>query len=122
VSDLASLHVTLSRDGRVVAEGTGVDALGDPRLSSEWTVAKAREIGYQPREGWIVLTGALGPVVDATPGQYTADYGELGSIAFRIDPPLPVADTPPETIEGTEASDVPMKTEGSTENALSPAG
>jgi 2-keto-4-pentenoate hydratase len=122
VSDLAALHVTLSRDGRVVAEGTGADALGDPRLSSEWTVTKAREIGYQPREGWIVLTGALGPVVDATPGQYTADYGALGSIAFRIETPPPVADTPPETIEGTEASDAPTNTEESTDNALSPAG
>jgi 2-keto-4-pentenoate hydratase len=90
VSDLAHLRVVLRKDGEVIAEGTGEDALGDPRLSAEWMMKKAHEIGYAPSTGWVLLTGALGRVVDAVPGEYEADYGELGKIAFRvIMPPAP---------------------------------
>jgi 2-keto-4-pentenoate hydratase len=94
VSDLANLRVVLRRDGDVVAEGVGADALGDPRLSAEWTIKKAQEIGYAPSAGWVVLTGALGRVVDATPGDYEADYGELGKIAFRVLLPPPPPEDP----------------------------
>jgi 2-keto-4-pentenoate hydratase len=98
VSDLAHLRVVLRRDGEVIAEGSGADALGDPRLSAEWMMKKAHEIGYAPAAGWVLLTGALGRVVDAVPGAYEADYGELGKIAFRvIMPPAPTPADPATT-------------------------
>ena len=95
VSDLAHLKVVLKRDGEIVSEGIGADALDDPRLASEWTMKQAHEIGYAPAAGWVVLTGALGRAVDAVPGEYEADYGELGKIAFRvIQSPPPTSNTP----------------------------
>lgn len=89
IGDLGALEVKLIRDGTEVARGTGADALGDPRLSAEWMVNKAHEVGYRTQPGWVMLTGALGPVVDAVSGDYLADFGELGTITFRIEEPAP---------------------------------
>jgi 2-keto-4-pentenoate hydratase len=36
------------------------------------------------REGDIILSGAIGAVQPSRAGKYTADYGELGTIEFRL--------------------------------------
>lgn len=76
--------VTLTRDGKELNRATARDALGDPLESYRWMVAKLDELGYVLEPGMIMLTGALGRIVDGEPGKYVAHYEGLGDVTFTI--------------------------------------
>lgn len=76
--------VVLERDGEVVNRGTARDALGDPVAAFEWMTHKLRTEGYAVEPGMVMLTGALGRVIDALPGSYVARFEGLGEIEFEI--------------------------------------
>ena len=40
--------------------------------------------GREIQPGYLILTGALGKITPAEPGDWTADFGELGKIEFSI--------------------------------------
>jgi len=77
-------RVTLEHDGVIANEGNAADAMGDPLESYRWMVAKIRSTGYRLEPGMILLTGALGRVVDAVPGRWTARYEGLGEVTFTV--------------------------------------
>jgi 2-keto-4-pentenoate hydratase len=77
-------EVSLDKDGAQLFAAFASDAMDDPGKSYDWTIGKARSLGLPVRRGMIVITGALGRVVDATPGVYVAHYGALGDIKFTI--------------------------------------
>jgi 2-keto-4-pentenoate hydratase len=77
-------RVTLERDGVLLNEAFAVDALGDPLAAYRWLVAKARDLDYRIEPGMIVLTGALGRVVDGEAGHYVARYDGMGELRFSI--------------------------------------
>lgn len=63
---------------------------GDPVDGGIWermviVVNRIVDQGYTLHAGDIVISGALGSVRIASPGDYVADYGEIGKIEFRID-------------------------------------
>jgi 2-keto-4-pentenoate hydratase len=84
LDDLAGLRVTLEKGGVTVNEGTGSDTLGDPLEAALWLVNASVAQGYTIEPGHILLSGALGKMIPATPGEYRADYGDLGTIRFTI--------------------------------------
>ena len=83
--DVRQTEVSLDKDGVQLFAAFASDAMDDPGKSYDWTIGKARELGLPVHRGMIVITGALGRAVDATPGLYVAHYGALGDIRFRID-------------------------------------
>ncbi len=83
--NVRSYEVSLDKDGKELFSAFGLDALGDPLDSYAWMVNKIRAIGYELKPGMIMMTGALGRVVDAEPGTYVAHYGPLGELEFRIE-------------------------------------
>jgi 2-keto-4-pentenoate hydratase len=75
----------LSRDGVVVSSGDGTACLGDPLAAVAWLARTAREFGSPLRAGDVVLSGALGPMVDVTPGATVAAHlTELGRVAVTF--------------------------------------
>lgn len=82
--DLNRVAVTLYLDKEPVNQGKGSDAMGDQWEAALWLVNKMIGLGWQPGPGHILVTGALGRMRPAMPGDYRADFGGLGMIRFRV--------------------------------------
>lgn len=83
--DLNALQVTLKRNGEVINQGKGTDALTGQWKAALWLVNTMVKQGWKIEPGHIIITGALGRMVPGKPGNYTAEYGNLGTITFKID-------------------------------------
>lgn len=82
--DLNDINVTLSFDGQVVNQGIGSNALGDQWKAALWLVNSMVKQGWKIEPGQILITGVLGNMVLEKPGEYDADYRDLGKISFEI--------------------------------------
>lgn len=84
--DLTMLSMTLTDGGgAVVSRGSGAACLGDPINALVWLARTAAELGQPLRAGEVVLSGALGPMVDAGAGtSFRADIDALGSVSVRF--------------------------------------
>jgi 2-keto-4-pentenoate hydratase len=79
------IQMEMSVDGAVVSKGSGAACLGDPLAALAWLAAAARDHGEPLREGQVVLSGALGPMVPVTPGmQVTATLSGLGTVSANF--------------------------------------
>jgi 2-keto-4-pentenoate hydratase len=66
--DLENCGMTLYRNGKVASTGTGSACLGHPLKAVQWLARTLVEHGDPLHAGDIVLTGALGPMVEAQTG------------------------------------------------------
>jgi 2-keto-4-pentenoate hydratase len=82
--DLNTLQVTLKRDNETVNHGKGTDALSDQWKAALWLVNTMVKQGWKIKPGDIIITGALGRMIPGKPGKYTANFGSLGTITFKI--------------------------------------
>lgn len=77
------LGMQLSKNGAVLSIGAGAACLGHPLRAAYWLACTMAMRGEQLKEGAIVLSGALGPMVPINPGDTVrADLGALGSVGF----------------------------------------
>ncbi len=87
--DLRAVRMTMMRDGSAepVSEGTGADCLGGPLNAAAWLASTLAAAGDPLRAGDVVLTGALGPMAVASPGdRFEARISQLGRISVRFAP------------------------------------
>jgi 2-keto-4-pentenoate hydratase len=58
--------------------------IGDQRELAIWLVNRALAQGYELRSGMHIMTGSLGQMLPAKPGNYQARYGDHGVYEFRL--------------------------------------
>ena len=79
--DLRLCGAVVARKGEPVSTGAGAACLGNPLNATLWLARKMVEVGRPLRGGDIVLSGALGPMVNAQPGDaFTLRISGLGSV------------------------------------------
>lgn len=82
--DVGAVKITLALDGKPLFEGESSDALGDQWQALLWLVNGVVKQGWAIEPGQLLITGALGKMIPAKPGKYTADWGKLGSMVFSV--------------------------------------
>ena len=81
----ADVTMTMRRGADVVSQGTGRACLGDPLAALAWLAATAIDVGTPLRAGDLVLSGALGPMVNVAPGDvFDAVIAPLGTVTARF--------------------------------------
>ena len=83
--DLAGVTMAMLRNRENVSEGAGSDCMGSPLRAVAWLARTCAALGSPLRAGEIVLSGALGRVVDARPGDtFRAEFTGLGSVSVTF--------------------------------------
>lgn len=83
--DLARCSMRMEKNGVLVSEGSGAACLGNPLNALRWLALKRALSGDPLKAGDIVLSGALGPMIAANPGDsFSADIESIGSINIRF--------------------------------------
>lgn len=81
--DLRTCGMVLEVNGEIASLGAGAACLGHPLNAATWLANTLAERGEPLKAGDIVMTGALGPMVNLKPGdQVKATIGGLGSVSF----------------------------------------
>ncbi len=80
--DLAAAAMTMTLDGEVVSTGSGAACLGHPFNAAAWLARRMVAEGTPLQAGDVVMSGALGPMKDLTPGATAvATIEGLGTVA-----------------------------------------
>jgi 2-keto-4-pentenoate hydratase len=85
LGDLDALPISLRRDGMILHEATGADTRGGQAAALMALINQIVEQGRVIHAGEIILSGALGSVQPAAAGEYSATFGPLGTIDFRLE-------------------------------------
>lgn len=84
--DSAAVAATLSRDGEVLGAGVGERVMGNPLAAVAWLSGHLAARGQRLEEGDLILTGSLtGFHPAAADTEFTADFGDLGTISVRFE-------------------------------------
>ena len=79
--DLAAQRVRATKNGALAAEGTGANALGDPRIALTWLANHLARRGIGLKQGDIVTTGTcITPLTIAPGDQVVAEFIGLGRV------------------------------------------
>jgi len=79
--DLRLCGMVMERDGQPVSTGCGAACMGHPLHATVWLARTMVQRGMPLQAGEVVLSGALGAMVDVRPGDvFTARINGLGSV------------------------------------------
>lgn len=85
LDELPDVAVQLAHNGAVVVEGRGEACLGNPAVAVAWLAEALGRYGEQLKAGDIVMSGALGRMVAAVPGDhFKASFGQFGAVSVSF--------------------------------------
>jgi 2-keto-4-pentenoate hydratase len=84
-TDPNAIYVTLSKDGVMINDAHGNDAMDNQWEALHWLVNHTVAQGYTIGPGDLLVTGLLGQAIVAEAGDYEATFGEHESIRFRVE-------------------------------------
>ncbi|MDO7214394.1 2-keto-4-pentenoate hydratase [Acinetobacter nosocomialis] len=84
-SNLAEVKMELLHNNKIASEGSGVACLGHPLKAAWWLARTMCEKGIGLKAGEVILSGALGPMVNVQAGDnVTAYIDRLGSVSCTL--------------------------------------
>ena len=85
--DLAACSMRLDKNGTRASEGSGADCLGNPLNALAWLASARLALNEPLKAGDVILSGALGPMVPAGPGdRFQANIAGIGRVSVRFAP------------------------------------
>ena len=82
---LGALGMQMDKNGQSVSTGSGAACLGHPLRAAFWLARTMAARGQGLRQGQVILSGALGPMVPVAAGDLVqASVGGLGSVSCRF--------------------------------------
>lgn len=83
-ADFTRLSVSIESEGRDPVRGTGAACLGNPLNATWWLARKLYDLGTPIRKGHLVLSGAMAPMVNITPGmQLRFCFDQLDELVLK---------------------------------------
>jgi 2-keto-4-pentenoate hydratase len=83
--DLALCGMVSRLNGRVCSVGVGAASLGNPLVALQWLARAAAAIGQPLKEGDLVLSGALGPIVPLAGGDlFETEIDGFGAVRVAL--------------------------------------
>jgi 2-keto-4-pentenoate hydratase len=89
LAEVAPIDVTMTvfRNGEAASSGDGAACLGDPLVALAWLARTAARFGLPLQRGELILSGAMGPLVSALPGDHIhVQTSALGSVSVTFAP------------------------------------
>ena len=82
---LGEIGMEMRKNGQTVSIGTGAACLGHPLRAAYWLARTMAARGQGLKQGQVILSGALGPMVPVAAGDLVhASIGALGEVSCRM--------------------------------------
>lgn len=83
--DLIGCEMQLFKNNQLVSQGSGAACLGSPIKATQWLAKKMVEMGSPLQAGDLILSGALGPMVNVVKNdEILATVEGLGSVTIKF--------------------------------------
>lgn len=81
---LDQLSVSLAKDEKIVMSGRAGEVMSGQIEALCWLINQTLDLNYSIAAGHLLMTGSIGGILPAQPGNYCASYASLGEIRFSL--------------------------------------
>jgi 2-keto-4-pentenoate hydratase len=83
--DLENCKMQMFKNNELASEGTGKACMGNPLIAVKWLAEKMAKLNKPLSKGQLILSGALGPMVNITKGDHVvARIDDLDKVEFKV--------------------------------------